>query len=112
MDYMYLEKLREIYYVEKAYAKKYKIVLPEIMAVDYSEEVIQLSAKEQREEDDWRIKHNQISEADVLFRDDPDKYSTIEKAEKQIEKNKKMKGVKSIMEDELNPEPKTEEDED
>ena len=53
----------------------------ELIKVDYEENVEILSDKEQRERDEWDLKHKLIDRADILMKRDPDKFPDRESAE-------------------------------
>jgi len=46
-----------------------------------------LTPAEQRSEDDWQLAHNMTTDAQILMRDNPDKYQSIKDAQKAIEEN-------------------------
>ena len=90
----------EIYEIERAILRvEVGLDLPEKFSVDFRESVDEvLTPAEQRAEDDWLLAHNMITEAQILMRDNPDKYESEEEAQKAIEENnaKNKKGQAPI----------------
>jgi hypothetical protein len=63
--------------------------LPEEFAVDFNEAITEeLSVEDQIKQDTWDLEHNQITEAQILRRGNPDKYQTIEDAQAVIDENR------------------------
>ena len=82
----------EIYEIEKIIFKNIlNTSMPESISIDFGEHNLILSVQEQREQDQWDLDHNLITEAQILMRNDPDNelYKTEEGAQARIELNKK-----------------------
>ena len=47
-----------------------------------------LQPEQQQQRDEWDLEHGQITEAEILWRNDPDGYKTIKEAEKKVTENK------------------------
>ena len=78
-----------LYEIEKVVvAEDLNIKIPDKMTVDYSETIEILTPKEQREKDEWDLKHGLITEAEILRRRDPDGYPTVEDAQTKIDDNR------------------------
>lgn len=79
----------EIYKIEREMCRvEASMDLPKEFAVDFQESIDEvLTPAEQRAEDDWMLEHNMTTDAQILMRDNPDKYETEEAAQKAIEEN-------------------------
>ena len=80
----------ELYEIEKIVWEKSegtKGKLPE-RTVNFAEVEFPVTPEQQQARDEWDLQHGQITEAEILWRDDPDGYKTIEEAEKKVAENK------------------------
>ena len=85
----------EVYKIEKRILKvDFKKEMPKEFLIDYREQEQILTPEEQIAQDDWDLLNNQTTQAKILFRNDPDKYKTLAKAEEEVKKNKDQNTIK------------------
>jgi len=94
---------QEIFRIERDILSRANIKLDEKIFIDFSESVEFLSPQEQREQDDWNLKHNLITPIDIARRQNKDLEE--EQAQELIEKNKKANAKKAGLADLLSAEP-------
>ena len=94
----------DIYRIERKMAlKEVGLKLPEEFSVDFSESIDeQLTPEQQIAKDTWDLEHNLITYAQILMRDNPDKYPTEEDAQSFIDGNKLVNQPASKLELALN----------
>ncbi len=56
--------------------------------VNFAEVEFPVTQEQQQARDEWDLEHGQITEAEILWRNDPDGYENIEEAEKKVLDNK------------------------
>ena len=56
--------------------------------VNFAEVEFPVTPEQQQDRDEWDLEHGQITEAEILWRNDPDGYKNIEEAEKKVLDNK------------------------
>ena len=92
-----------VYEVEKVVVKvDLNIKIPDRMAVDFSETIEVLTPPEQMDKDEWDLKHNLITEAQILLRRDPDKFEGLKLAP-ELEAQKVIDGNKAAGQTEAPP---------
>jgi len=86
----------EAYKIEKRILEvDFKEAMPKEFFIDYREQEQILTPDERIAQDDWDLVNNQTTQAKILFRDDPDKYKTLKKAEEEVKKNKEQNAIKA-----------------
>ncbi len=87
----------DLYAVEKVVWEKSdgtKGKLPE-RDVNFAEVEFPITPEQQQTRDQWDLDHGQITEAEILWRNDPDGYENLEEAETKVADNKSKSAPKS-----------------
>ncbi|KKM80599.1 hypothetical protein LCGC14_1338220 [marine sediment metagenome] len=87
---VWLKSDRDLYEIEEIVWEKSdgtKGKLPK-REVNFAEVEFPVSPEQQQARDEWDLDHGQITEAEILWRNDPDGYKSLEEAEKKVLDNK------------------------
>ena len=65
--------------------------------VNFAEVEFPVTPEQQQARDEWDLEHGQTTEAEILWRNDPDGFKTIKEAEKKVVDNKAQSGQPTIV---------------
>ena len=92
----------EMYMIEKAILLvEANLKLPDEFYVDFLESLNLETPEEMRARWDWELAHNATTLARILTEYDPDRFPTEEDAQKAIDENKKVNGLRGVLADAL-----------
>lgn len=65
--------------------------------VNFAEVEFPVTPEQQQARDEWDLEHGQTTEAEILWRNDPDGFKTLKEAEKKVTDNKVQSGQPTIV---------------